>query len=137
MMDVSPMYAPPKSPVTTSKSFGLAPDRFTTFSASTLPMAVIEIINPEIDEVVSPPITSTLYIREAVSIPAYNSSKASRGKRLDTPIETVCAARKRAALNGWDRARDLQGRRDLRADVEHHTVLEVRRQSPGYLANFR
>ena len=46
-------------------------------------------INPFCDEVVSPPITSTLYSRAACVIPANNSSNASKGKRFDTATETV------------------------------------------------
>ncbi len=50
-------------------------------------------IKPFCDEVVSPPITSTLYSLAAKVIPSNNSSKASKGKRLETAIETViCVA---------------------------------------------
>ena len=77
------------SPVTTNKSVCLAPFLYTISASSASPIAVMLMINPFWDEVVSPPITSTLYSRAACVIPANNSSKASKGKRLETATETV------------------------------------------------
>ncbi len=83
------MYAAPISPVTTNKSVCFAPFLYTISFSSASPMAVMLIINPFWDEVVSPPITSTLYSRAACVIPSNNSSNASSGNRLETATETV------------------------------------------------
>ena len=45
--------------------------------------------SPVVELVVSPPTKSTLYCLQAKWIPAYNSSTASTGKRLDKARETV------------------------------------------------
>ena len=83
------MYAPPNSPVTTSKSFAFAPERETMELESAMPMAVILNTNPALEEVVSPPTKSTPYTSQAFRIPAYISSTASTENRLLKAIETV------------------------------------------------
>ena len=64
------MYDPPRSPLTTITSPSEAPDRFTAFFLSTLPMQVTDIISPLLLDVVSPPTKSRLYSEHAALIPS-------------------------------------------------------------------
>ena len=61
-----------------SKSFSFAPDRLTISFSFPSPIAVIDIIRPLIQDVISPPIISTLYFSQANKIPSCSSSIASK-----------------------------------------------------------
>ena len=55
----NPIYALPKSPETQIISSEIAPSLLEIFSSSLYPIAVHDIVKPDKEEVVSPPIKST------------------------------------------------------------------------------
>ena len=83
------MYADPKSPETTIKSLGFAPFLYTMSFWFASPIAVTEIVNPDVEEVVSPPTKSILYFSHASLIPSYSSSIASFVNLFEIATETV------------------------------------------------
>ena len=63
------MYALPKSPETTKRSFSLAPDLLVIVLLIEYPIAVMLIIMPLFELVVSPPTRSILNFLQAARIP--------------------------------------------------------------------